>query len=192
MEKLSTSVRQAIVSTKTYMDIEDDVFDILFSTREHGDVSNETPSIVDIKEAQRVQNILQKNFPELKITISTTDEWTNLCVQKPKPIEYKYEYRLYEQGKTDRMSSAGGDYFETFEELVASLENPYVGGDSSSYGLKCVDWKTIKTELDNITEYPKDLFTGWHRSKLLLVAKVGEFGNKKSRDVYVSKKRSDQ
>jgi len=194
MKELIKSVEQAIVESKTYMDVESKTnkLDFFLSTRENGDVGNETPSLEDLNEAQRVQDIIKSKFPELKITISTTDEWTNLHIQKPKPIEYEYEYRLYEQGRKDWKARAGGDGFKNFDDLVASLENPYIGGNSSGFGLKGVDWKSVKKELDNITEFPQDLFIGFHRSKLIPLAMVGEFGNNKREDVYVSITRSDQ
>ena len=194
MKELIKSVEQAIVESKTYMDVESKTnkLDFFLSTRENGDVGNETPSLEDLNEAQRVQEIIQSKFPELKIIISTTDEWTNLHIQKPKPIEYKYEYRSYEQGRMDWRASCGGQDFKNFDDLVASLENPYVGGDSSMFGLKGVDWKSVKEELDNITEFPQDLFIGEHRSKLIPLAMVGEFGNNSTEDVYVSITRSDQ
>ena len=182
---LHKKVLKAIASTKTYMDVEDedDMREIFLSTRENGNVGNETPGRADMKEAERVQKILQKKFPDLKFGIDTTDEWTNLQISQPTPVEYRYEYRV--QG-SDTGRSGGGDEFETFEELVDSLENPYVGGNSSGYGLKGIDWKAVKKELDSITEFPRDLFVGWHRSKLIPLTKVG--GN----DIFVAKKRSDQ
>jgi chromosome condensin MukBEF ATPase and DNA-binding subunit MukB len=197
MKELIKSVEQAIVESKTYMDVESKTnkLDLFLSTRENGDVGNETPSLEDLNEAQRVQKIIQSKFPELKITISTTDEWTNLHIQKPKPIEYRYEYRTYEQGRTDWKASCGGNAFKNFDDLIASLEDPYfssMNGNGSGYGLKGVDWKSVKKELDNITEFPKDLFVGRHRSKLIPLAMVGKFGNEKTRDVYVSITRSDQ
>ena len=103
---------------------------------------------------------------------------------------------MYEQGRKDRKSSCGGRSFKKFDDLVASLEDPFFcggeDGNGSGYGLKGVDWKSIKKELDNITEFPHDLFVGEHRSRLIPLAMVGEFGNKEGRDVYVSMTKSDQ
>lgn len=193
---LHKKVLKAIAATKTYLDIEDesDMNNIFLSTRENGDVGSETPGSKDIKEVQRVQKILQKKFAkdDIKVMASTTDEWVNLQIQKLKPVEYEYGYRLYKPGKTDLMADRGGNSFENFDNLVAALENPYVGGDSAMTGLKGIDWKAVKKELDSITEFPRDEFIGWHRSKPILLAKAGEFGNKRDNDVYVIKKRSDQ
>jgi hypothetical protein len=180
---LHAKVLKAIMSTKTYMDIEDmeDPSEIFLSTRENGDVGSETPGRADIKEADRVQKILQKKFPELKFTLDTTDEWTNLHIQNPKPVEYEYEYR---QWSPDKSWDTGGESFNTFDEMVKYMER--------KYKLEGVDWKAIQKELDNITEFPRDLFVGWHRSALIPLAQIGEFGNNSPWNLYVAKKKSDQ
>jgi hypothetical protein len=56
MKELIKSVEQAIVESKTYMDVESETnrLDFFLSTRENGDVGNETPSLEDLNEAQRV------------------------------------------------------------------------------------------------------------------------------------------
>lgn len=193
MKELIKSVEQAIVESKTYMDVESETnkLDFFLSTRENGDVGNETPSLEDLDEAQRVQEIIKSKFPELKITISTTDEWTNLRIQKPKPIVYMYQYDLYKPGRTDLMAGEGGNHFDDFNEMVKSLENPYVGEDSALTALKGIDWKSIKEELDSITEFPKYSYHGWYESKLIPLAMLGEFGNKLKNDIYVSRKRME-
>lgn len=193
-KSLHAKVLKAIAATKTYMDVEDveDSSQIFLSTRENGNVGSETPGRADIKEADRVQKILQKKFPELKFTLDTTDEWTNLHIENPKPVEYKYGYRRYKPGKTDLMADQGGNSFYTFEELVDYLEAEWDPDAGPGYHLKGINWKAVKKELDSITEFPRDEFIGWHRSKPILLARVGEFGNKSNNDIYVIKKRSDQ
>lgn len=193
MKELIKNVEQAIVESNTYMDVESKTneLDFFLSTRENGDVGNETPSVDDINEAKRVQKVLQSKFPELKISISTTDEWTNLRIQKPKPIVYKYQYDLYKPGKTDFMAGQGGGHFDDFNEMVKSLEDPYVSQDSALTALKGINWKSIKEELDSITEFPKYSYHGWYRSKLIPLAMVGEFGNKRKSDIYVSRIRME-
>lgn len=193
---LYKKVLKAIAATKTYLDIENegDMNNIFLSTREHGNVGDETPGSEDIKEVQRVQKILQKKFAkdDIKITASTTDEWVNLDIQKLKPVEYKYGYRRYKPGKTGLMDDQGGNSFYTFEELVDYLEAEWDPDAGPGYHLKGIDWKAVKKELDSITEFPRDEFIGWHRSKPILLARVGEFNNKSNSDIYLIKKRSDQ
>ena len=193
---LYKKVLKAIEGTKTYMEIENegDMNNIFLSTRENGDVGSETPGREDIKEAQRVQKILQKKFAkdDIKIAASTTDEWVNLHIKKLKPIEYKYGYRIYKPGKTGLMDDLGGDSFYNFEELVDYLEDEWDPNAGYGFYLRGIDWKAVKKELDSITEFPRDEFVGWHRSKPILLARAGEFGNQKNYDVYVIKKRSDQ
>lgn len=193
MKELIKSVEQAIVESKTYMDVESKTnrLDFFLSTRDNGDVGDETPGLEDLNEAQRVQKIIQSKFPELKITISTTDEWTNLRIVKPKPIVYKYQYDLYKPGRTDFMAGEGGGHFDDFNEMVESLEDPYVSNNSALTALKGVDWKSIKEELDSITEFPKYSYHGWYRSKLIPLAMLGEFGNKQKNDIYVSRIRME-
>ena len=194
---LYKKVLKAIAATKTYMDIENegDMNNIFLSTREHGDVYSETPGREDIKEAQRVQKILQKKFAkdDIKVMASTTDEWVNLHIQKLKPIEYRYGYQLFDQGKTDWKSKAGGNSFSTFEELADELESEYIDNWGPGYALKGVNWKAVKKELDSITEFPNYSYaTDMYSTKLIPLAMVGEFGNEKTRDVYVYKEKSKQ
>lgn len=194
---LHKKVLKAIEATKTYMDIEDesDMNNIFLSTRENGDVGSETPGREDIKEVQRVQKILQKKFAkdDLKIMASTTDEWVNLHIQKLKPIEYEYVYYRYKPGKTDRMSRRGMDSFKNFDDMVDALEDPYVGDNSAMTELKGIDWKAIKKEVDNITDFKDYTFTGWYDAKNpILLARTGEFGNKSDDDIYVGRIKSEQ
>lgn len=194
---LYKKVLKAIAATKTYLDIENegDMYEIFLSTRENGDVGSETPGREDIKEVQRVQKILQKKFAkdDIKVTVSTTGEFVNLQIQKLKPIEYGYGYKVFEQGKTDWKSDAGGNSFSTFEELVDELESDYIDGRGPGYALKGVNWKAVKKELDSITEFPKYSYaTEMYSSKLIPLAMVGEFGNERTRDVYVYKEKSQK
>ena len=194
---LYKKVLKAIAATKTYLEIENenDKYEIFLSTRENGDVGSETPGREDIKEVERVQKILQKKFAkdDLKITASTTDEWVNLQILKLKPVEYKYVYYRFKPGKNDRMSRRGGNSFKNFDDMVDALEADYVGGDSAMTELKGIDWKSIKKEVDKITDFKDYTFTDWYDAKTMIpLAMVGEFGNKSDDDLYVSRIKSKQ
>ena len=194
---LYKKVLKAIAATKTYLDIENegDMNNIFLSTREHGDVGDETPGSEDIKEVQRVQKILQKKFAkdDIKIMASTTDEWVNLHIQKLKPIEYEYVFYRYKPGKTDRMSRRGMRSFKNFDDMIDALEDPYVSDTSAMTELKGIDWKAIKKEVDNITDFKDYTFTGWYDPKNpILLARTGEFGNKSDDDIYVGRIKSEQ
>ena len=52
--------------------------DNMVSTREHGDVGNETPGVEDIKEANRLLGILIEKYPNYKFVPEIIDEWVSI------------------------------------------------------------------------------------------------------------------
>ena len=70
-------------STKTYMEVydEDDTEEILLTTRDNGNVGDETAGDADIKEAGRVQKLIKKKFPDLIVDIEEVDEWVHLNIR---------------------------------------------------------------------------------------------------------------
>lgn len=48
---------------------------LIFSTREHGDVSEDEPSLQDIKNAQSMRKAIIEQLPIAKVSIDTCDEW---------------------------------------------------------------------------------------------------------------------
>tara|TARA_R110002124_G_scaffold211157_1_gene377476 strand:+ start:139 stop:444 length:306 start_codon:yes stop_codon:yes gene_type:complete len=72
-----------IESTKTYMDLydEDDTEEIMLTTRDNGNVGDETAGDADIKEAGRVQKLIKKKFPDLIVDIEEVDEWVHLNIR---------------------------------------------------------------------------------------------------------------
>jgi len=69
-----------IRNISTYMDDESDDACIRFVTRENGDVCEEEYGMDDFKEATRVRDVINKDFPDLglDIEIDCTDEWVYL------------------------------------------------------------------------------------------------------------------
>lgn len=55
---------------------------IAFVTRENGNIGSEEPSDLDVAEAFRIANDVQRAFPEVtRFMVDTCDEWVNLTFQ---------------------------------------------------------------------------------------------------------------
>ena len=169
-----------IESTKTYMDIYDegDAEQIMLQTRENGDVGYEEAGSEDVAEAERVQKLINKKFPDLRVEIEEVDEWVHLNIWPPKVHEYRYRYQ-----KADPKTGSGfSETFNTFDEMLKKRKT-FVGG---------VNWKDVKKNLDKITDYPNNLFTGWHSSNKIVISKAGDKGNDWGYDFYVYKLQDEE
>lgn len=169
-----------IESTKTYMDIYDegDAEQIMLQTRENGDVGYEEAGSEDVEEAERVQKLINKKFPDLRVEIEEVDEWVHLNIWPPKVHEYRYRYQ-----KADPKTGAGfSEDFNTFDEMLKKRKT-FVEG---------VNWKDVKKKLDKITDYPKNLFTGWYVSDKIVISKAGDKGNDWGYDFYVYKLKDEE
>jgi len=169
-----------IESTKTYMDIydEDDAEQIMLQTRENGDVGYEEAGSEDVAEAERVQKLIKKKFPDLRVEIEEVDEWVHLNIWPPKVHEYRYRYQ-----KADPKTGSGfSETFNTFDEMLKKRKT-FVDG---------VNWKDVKKKLDKITDYPNNLFTGWHSSNKIVISKAGDKGNDWGYDFYVYKLQDEE
>ena len=169
-----------IESTKTYMDIYDegDAEQIMLQTRENGDVGYEEAGSEDVAEAERVQKLINKKFPDLRVEIEEVDEWVHLNIWPPKVHEYRYRYQ-----KADPKTGSGfSEDFNTFDEMLKKRKT-FVEG---------VNWKDVKKKLDKITDYPNNLFTGWHSSNKIVISKAGDKGNDWGYDFYVYKLQDEE
>ena len=63
----------------TFDGIEDDE-QLIFSTRENGDVGSETPSRIDYKEGLKVVKEIKSKYPTLSVEIEVVDEWIMIFV----------------------------------------------------------------------------------------------------------------
>ena len=170
-----------IESTKTWMDIydEDDAEQIVLQTRENGDVGDGWQlGSEDVAEAERVQKLIKKKFPDLRVEIEEVDEWVHLNIWPPKVHEYRYRYQ-----KADPKTGSGfSEDFNTFDEMLKKRKT-FVEG---------VNWKDVKKKLDKITDYPKNLFTGWYVSDKIVISKAGDKGNDWGYDFYVYKLKDEE
>lgn len=85
MSELREKVK-AFVLNNSYLedanDDEDEDGELRFTTRENGDVGNETPGDKDWQELVRVSRLLKAEFPnQIKCFGETVDEWTDLIVR---------------------------------------------------------------------------------------------------------------
>jgi hypothetical protein len=174
-KSLHKKILKFIESTKTYMEVydEDDTEEILLQTRENGNVGYEEAGDKDIAEAERVQKLIKNKFPDLRVSIEEVDEWVHLNILGPKVPKYKYKFQ-----KADPKTGSGfSETFDTFDEMLKKRKT-FVDG---------VNWKDVKKNLDKITDYPNNLFTGWHSSNKIVISKAGDKGNDWGYDFYVYK-----
>ena len=179
-KSLHKKILKFIESTKTYMDVydKDDTEEILLQTRENGDVGYEEAGDKDIAEAERVQKLIKNKFPDLRVSIEEVDEWVHLNIFGPKVPEYRYKFQ-----KADPETGSGfSETFDTFDEMLKKRKT-FVDG---------VNWKDVKKKLDKITDYPNNLFTGWHSSDRIVISKAGDKGNDWGYDFYVYKLQDEE
>ena len=179
-KSLHKKILKFIESTKTYMDVydKDDTEEILLQTRENGDVGYEEAGDKDIAEAERVQKLIKNKFPDLRVSIEEVDEWVHLNIFGPKVPEYRYKFQ-----KADPETGSGfSETFDTFDEMLKKRKT-FVDG---------VNWKDVKKKLDKITDYPNNLFSGWHSSDRIVISKAGDKGNDWGYDFYVYKLQDEE
>ena len=59
-----------------------------FSTRDHGNVGDETPGKEDIVNAKYIESYILQNFPNVDVEIETVDEWVYVnCNLKKKSLK---------------------------------------------------------------------------------------------------------
>jgi hypothetical protein len=83
MSELREKVKAFVLKNSYFEDANDDDEDddLRFTTRENGDVGDETPGDEDWQELIRVSRLLKAEFPnQVKCTGETIDEWTDLIV----------------------------------------------------------------------------------------------------------------
>jgi hypothetical protein len=66
-----------------------DDYDIILSTRQNRDVGSETYSKIDLNNAYKLYNELEKKFPELTLEVETVDEWVhvNVSIKEPEYLQ---------------------------------------------------------------------------------------------------------
>jgi hypothetical protein len=76
------AIRDFIMDQRTWFEFDDAGDDYIYlTTRENGDVGNETPGQADWREGQRLAKAIKQNFKNAKISLDYTDEWVNLEVR---------------------------------------------------------------------------------------------------------------
>jgi len=80
------------VERNSYFEVSDkSEHQIHFVTRENGSVGDETPGQEDYKEAQRLKKQLERDYKDIKVTIDTIDEWTDLRVDFSESEKHQIE-----------------------------------------------------------------------------------------------------
>jgi hypothetical protein len=66
----------------TWFDEDDaDFKNILYATRDNGDIGADRPGKRDYQEALRLAKLIKKRFKTVKIDIDDVDEWTHLDIR---------------------------------------------------------------------------------------------------------------
>ena len=119
----STDINACIKSTRTWFstDTTPDSTQTFqrwsYSTRDNGDIENETPGQEDIREARRLQAILEGRFKNVRATVGTCDECTNLEISLYPhriPTRPPISLDLYQA------PSANGGHWRHFHEHAAN------------------------------------------------------------------------
>lgn len=82
MSELREKVKEFVLKNSYFEGTNDDEdSELRFTTRENGDVGNETPGEEDWQELIRIIRLLKSEFPDkLKCAGETVDEWTDLVI----------------------------------------------------------------------------------------------------------------
>lgn len=161
------------VKNNSYFDFEGEEDGMLnFSTRKNGSVSSETASSKDITEGKSIKSKIEDKFKGLDIKIEVVDEWVLLFVSEKKTIKDEYKYTF----KKDLKGAGFSSSFNSMEELI------------DRYGSWIdVNWDNIKKEVNKITDYPNDTFSGWMESNPMILKRAGEEGNTWGYNFYLIK-----
>lgn len=78
----SQEIEKFIAAQNTWFELEDATENrIAYTTRENGNMGNDTAGSADIVEAKRLKKIIDAQFEQAETTIDTMDEWVNLTVK---------------------------------------------------------------------------------------------------------------
>tara|TARA_R110000751_G_scaffold284309_1_gene387850 strand:- start:7 stop:585 length:579 start_codon:yes stop_codon:yes gene_type:complete len=166
-----------IKSIKTYMDIYDGYHgeEIMLQTRENGDVGYEEAGSEDVAEAERIQKLIKKKFPNLRVEIEEVDEWVHLNIRKPEEPKFRYVFI-----KKDDDGAGFSEGFDSMKDLIKKYKT-WIDG---------LNWKKITKEAEAINQFPNNKFNGWLRSNDMLISKEGSRGNKWGYSFYIAKEKS--
>ena len=165
--KNHSDIVKLIESSDTYMTLydEDEKDLIMYSTRENGNVGEELASDKDIDEATRLKRIVESKFNNVVVEVEVVDEWVHLNIRPIQKATYKYHFHKH---STPSINSSGfSESYNTLDEMIKK-RGEFVGG---------VNWEKVKKELDNITQYPNNKFTGWYSSEPIIISKPSDKGN---------------
>lgn len=77
-----TAAKSIVAQSRTFLYLEEDDPDRLYyTTRDHGNVGDETPGAEDIAEARRVRSAVKAAMGDsITVTIEVIDEWVGLTI----------------------------------------------------------------------------------------------------------------
>lgn len=88
-ENFETQISQAqeLVKRSSYFELDDMKSDsVSFTTRKNGSVASETASQIDIKEGQKLRDVLKAKFKDAVVKLEVVDEWVIVSVDWSKTI----------------------------------------------------------------------------------------------------------
>ena len=76
---------KAFVESRTYMELEDESStELVWTTRENGDVGSEEPGREDLAHARDLVRDIRKQFPGARVSGEAVDEWVSVTVRLPR------------------------------------------------------------------------------------------------------------
>lgn len=162
---------KAVMSDTSFTLDEEENDVLVFSTRDNGNVSSQTHSNVDVRNAENAKSKILSAFPKFSVSIEPVDEWVMIFVTKEiEQEEYKYIF------KKDLNGAGFSQSYDTMDELIKERKS----------WLK-IDWKDVKKKAEAINTFPNDKFTQWMHSEPLQISKVGDEGNKWGYNFFIIK-----
>jgi hypothetical protein len=170
-ETMKKGIIDTVNSASNFSFDQDNEDSLIFSTRENGDVGDEEASDIDVKAGFKLKKDILANH-DVVVDLEVVDEWVILTVGEKKEHVDRYRYVF-------KKDIDGSGFSATFEDMDSLIEKY---GDWIE-----VDWGEIKEKLNKIDDFPRDTFTGWHRSYPMIISEAGTEGNKWGYNFFIIK-----
>lgn len=89
-----------------------DMREIQFTTREHGDVGDETPGQEDLDDAYRLRKEIKSKWPAYEVDVEEVDEWVHLIVRLPHVDPVTYIFIRHSDEIGSRQSTGFSEFYD--------------------------------------------------------------------------------
>lgn len=166
------------VKDNSYFEFEGEENGVLhFATRKNGSVSNETASMIDIKAGRKLIKEINNKFSNIEAKLEVVDEFVLIFISDIKEDVKEYRYTFIKDINNQGFSKS----FDSMESLIKKY------GDWVN-----VNWDEIINKIDSISDddimrYNEPTFTGWYRSRRIMIKSSKDEDNKWGYNFYVMK-----